>query len=399
MRIYCFIDSLTSGGAQRQLVALGIGLKKRGHEVRFLMYHDADHFLDLLNEYEIPYHVINVSSYIKRAFEVRKILRRGWQDVVLAFLEAPSFYAEIAAIQEKKWGLIVGERSANPNMNKITRLLLRQFHRFADVVVSNSHTNRIMLETLYPFLERKMYTIYNVVDLKRFSTMKLDSAARAYGTESQEFRVVVFASYHKKKNMMNLAKALRIIKEKSDNKVIVVHWYGAMPVGPRAYNEVCEYLKVNKLEKYFHMHSAIKDVEREMILADVVGLFSFYEGLPNVVCEGMACGKPILLSRVCDAGNLVQDGRNGFLCDPESPDDIAEKIICIASLNKEVRERMGQESRKMAEELFLEEKIIGQYENIILSLLDPLNSKNIENIPRYVPASAFETIKKWSKNS
>ena len=39
MKILCVIDSLGSGGAQRQLVGLAIGFKERGHEVSFLVYH------------------------------------------------------------------------------------------------------------------------------------------------------------------------------------------------------------------------------------------------------------------------------------------------------------------------------------------------------------------------
>lgn len=43
-RILCFIDSLGAGGAQRQLVNLAIGLKKRGYIVHFLVYH-VDNFI------------------------------------------------------------------------------------------------------------------------------------------------------------------------------------------------------------------------------------------------------------------------------------------------------------------------------------------------------------------
>ena len=37
-RILCFIDSLGAGGAQRQLVNLAFGLKKRDYIVSFLVY-------------------------------------------------------------------------------------------------------------------------------------------------------------------------------------------------------------------------------------------------------------------------------------------------------------------------------------------------------------------------
>lgn len=49
-RILCFIDSLGAGGAQRQLVNLAIGLKKRGYIVHFLVYHVDNFYLPILQE-------------------------------------------------------------------------------------------------------------------------------------------------------------------------------------------------------------------------------------------------------------------------------------------------------------------------------------------------------------
>lgn len=389
MKILCFIDSLGSGGAQRQLVALGVGLKRRGHDVRFLMYHDDDHFLDMLKAYNITYNVIGVSSYIQRVFEVRKILRRGWQDVVLAFLEAPALYAEIASIPDRKWGLVVGERLANPNMKNIVGLLLRQFHRLADVVVSNSHTNRLMLKVLFPFLNQKSFTIYNVVDLERFSDKEEEDGVGG----SDYLSIVVFASYQRKKNMLNLAKAMNLVAKMNIDKRIVINWYGAMPAGPSAYEEVRQYIERKGLERVLYLHSSVKNVEKEMRKADVVGLFSFYEGLPNVICEGMACGKPILLSEVCDASNLVKDGINGYLCNPYSPEDMAEKIVRMATLNPDDRRQMGRESRLMSESLFKEEVVLERYEKIIMG---SFVSKEL-NWPPDVPASASVTVEHWCK--
>ncbi|CDS91584.1 hypothetical protein BN1088_1400001 [Sphingobacterium sp. PM2-P1-29] len=39
MRVLCVIDSLGSGGAQKQLVEIGKGLKEDGYEVEFLIYY------------------------------------------------------------------------------------------------------------------------------------------------------------------------------------------------------------------------------------------------------------------------------------------------------------------------------------------------------------------------
>ena len=44
MKILCVINSLRPGGAQRQLVNLGIGFKEKGHEVSFLAYHNVNFY-------------------------------------------------------------------------------------------------------------------------------------------------------------------------------------------------------------------------------------------------------------------------------------------------------------------------------------------------------------------
>jgi glycosyltransferase involved in cell wall biosynthesis len=119
------------------------------------------------------------------------------------------------------------------------------------------------------------------------------------------------------------------------------------------------------LASVFRFHPPVLEVEAEYQRADLVGLFSEYEGLPNVVCEGMACGKPIVMSDVCDARHLVEDGKNGFLCDSHSPASIAEALRKIASLTNGERLQMGLESRRRAEQLFDADIIIGRYERIL----------------------------------
>lgn len=397
MRILCFIDSLGSGGAQRQIATLAAGLKSRGHEIRFLVYREDNHFLHLLQEVGIPCCMIPALSYLKRIMTVRSVIREGWQDVVLAFLEAPSFYAEIAGIPKRRWGLIVGERLADPSIKKVAGWWLRQFHRFADTVVSNSHTNRIMLEVLFPFLRSKLCTIYNTVDFKLFRPAPYN-AHEVVCRSAREFRIVVVASYQEKKNMINLAKALHHIKYAHSQQPIVVHWFGAMPTGPAAFKDVERFLAENDLCTSFFLHTATKDIAKEYSLADAVGLFSFYEGLPNVVCEGMASGKPILMSNVCDAGNLVQDGKNGFLCDPDSPVDIADKILRMAELSEEERKNMGMESRLLAEYLFSEDVIVDHYECILASVAKCTKPPLKSNWPDYVPESAHKTVEQWKRN-
>jgi glycosyltransferase involved in cell wall biosynthesis len=362
MRILCFIDWLGSGGAQRQMVTMAKGFQQRGHEVRFLTYHPGGHFLPELKAAQIPCTFLPKSGALRRILAVRRVLRRGWQDVVLSFLEVPSLCAELAGLPLRKWGLVVGERLAHPKMGEGWRRWRRWPHRFADAIVANSHSNRVMLEVAWPRLRPKLTTIYNAVELDRFHPRQLPGPSTK---SSSEFRLVVASSYQRKKNMMGLVQALHILR-KPGSMNLVVDWYGAAP-DPEPLREAMDFVESHGLTSNIRFHPPIQEVEVEYQSADAVGLFSKYEGLPNAVCEGMACGKPIIMSDVCDAKHLVEDGKNGFLCNPDSPTSIANALERIGVLPIAERLEMGMESRRRAAQLFSPDKILESYEKVLHS--------------------------------
>ena len=79
----------------------------------------------------------------------------------------------------------------------------------------------------------------------------------------------------------------------------------------------------------------------------------------------MACGRPILMSNVCDAGNMVQNDHNGFLFDPLSPESMAAAICKLAGLALEAREAMGANGRQMAMRMFDPVVVAGHYAKVL----------------------------------
>lgn len=69
-----------------------------------------------------------------------------------------------------------------------------------------------------------------------------------------------------------------------------------------------------------------KDVSKICSCADVFLHTSYQEGLPVAVMEAMACGIPIVASRIRGNVDLIEDGVNGFLCDPEDAEGFADKL-------------------------------------------------------------------------
>ena len=94
--------------------------------------------------------------------------------------------------------------------------------------------------------------------------------------------------------------------------------------------------------------------------ADIVGLFSKLEGLPNAICEAMMIGKPIIMSKVSDYINLV-DEENGFLCDWDNPNSIKIALEQAIFLNDKELIKMGLKSKIKADKLFSSEVIVNQW--------------------------------------
>lgn len=69
-----------------------------------------------------------------------------------------------------------------------------------------------------------------------------------------------------------------------------------------------------------------RDIPQLCACADVFLHTSYQEGLPVAVMEAMACGVPIVASRIRGNVDLIEDSINGFLCDPMDVADFAAKL-------------------------------------------------------------------------
>ncbi|HET6383846.1 MAG TPA: glycosyltransferase family 4 protein [Armatimonadota bacterium] len=369
MRITCLIDSLSSGGAQRQLCSLAALLTQRGHEVLMLTYYPLtppfDFFLPLLRQAGVECRSVYHASKLKRILNVRRALRGGQQDVALAFLNASSLYAELAALPSRKWGLVVSERSL-VSKTRSTRLGIL-FHRIADYLTTNSYTNRLLIENLVPSLAGRVVTIYNAVDLEHFCPAPAPSR-RSDGT----IKLVVAANYQALKNPERLVEAMVRVRDRAPELSLTLDWYGGSPRNQKTgapvttvYDAAARLILEQRLQSSVRLHEAspaIADVYRG---ADAVILPSLFEGLSNTICEAMACGRPVLMSEVSDARRIVKNRENGFLFDPTSAEDIARAILDFARLSPTEREALGRCGRLMAEEMFNPNRFVEQYLEVL----------------------------------
>ncbi len=93
--------------------------------------------------------------------------------------------------------------------------------------------------------------------------------------------------------------------------------------------------------------------------ADVFCLPSFAEGLPVVLMEAMATGRPVVATRIMGVPELVEEGVSGFLVTPGNVEELARALAKL-SASPALRESMGQAGRRRVEEAFDAVRCAGQ---------------------------------------
>lgn len=83
-----------------------------------------------------------------------------------------------------------------------------------------------------------------------------------------------------------------------------------------------------------------------MRAATLVVLPSYAEGLPIVLMEAMAIGKPVVATRIAGIPELVDDGRTGWTVEPGKPEALADAMSTVLSLTADEVRRVTDEGRK-----------------------------------------------------
>ena len=360
--IYLFTDSLGPGGAQRQFVGLACFLKQRGYEVMAATYYDHPFYQPLLDEGGVQYECFHVNSKLSLP-KLIKGIRNFKADVVISFQTDPNSLACVAA---KICGvrLVVSERNTHQCVTLKDKIIF-QLYRLADYVVPNSYSEGRFISDTFPFLKEKTIPITNFVDLKKFYPSS---------EQNKHARTVVMtaASIKGSKNTKRYLEACIKALKKGCNVDIV--WYGVndrntdLPEYVRYTDECLQMVKESGFENRIHLLAKRQDIEKAYREADVFCLPSHFEGTPNVICEAMASGLPVMASNVCDNPNFVIPERNGWLFNQNDVDDMANVLMEVSQANLNLLDDYGKESRRIVEEKCSEEIFVDKYIKLIESL-------------------------------
>lgn len=368
MKILLVIDSLLAGGAQRQMVNLALGLKNRGHHVTLFCYAPGDFLAEPLKKagIEILWRIKPSRFSFAPVLSLREEIGKRNIDILISFLATPNFYS-ILAVRTlfRQPRLIISERLDNDKASETTiEKLQRTLYGLANAVVVNSHHLRLAYADSRPFLREKIVTIYNGYDLDVFKPIEPVS-------QKQPSNILVISNISERKNGLCLVRALGILK-KECRFTPRVSWVGKQQINPEALKyrqSMDQEIQAYGLQENWKWLGYRMDIVNLLQSHDVLIHPSYREGLPNAVCEALACGRPVMVSDALDHPRIVQNGITGLLFDWRSPEDLANVIKTFAKLSKSARSQMGQNARTFAEKHLSLTRYAEDYETLFKSLL------------------------------
>lgn len=364
MRLTYFIDSLASGGAQRQSVEMAVSLVERERaSVTFMVYHENDFFSARLRAAGIEVLQVPKRSRfdLRFPFTLRDVLLKTRPDLVHAFLQHPSCWVAAASRLMPKSDrplLVTSERNSLIGRNLREKVVQRFAYGAADIVTANAeHVGDLIHRRLKIAPDRIRY-IPNGIDLGVWD-QELERPPNLVLDESK-FNIALIGRFSPQKNHSLLLRALSRIGSQV-TKDWRIWFFGSSSADTSCRDEVeaeVARLSLDSIIRIMEPHPHIATMMKQM---SAIVLPSIHEGFPNVVLESLASSVPVVATKVGDIENLVDDGESGFLVPSQDEEALANALLRLSALRREDRVAMGEAGRRRVEAKHLIDSIADAY--------------------------------------
>ncbi len=204
-------------------------------------------------------------------------------------------------------------------------------------IISIAPYVRAMIE---PLTDASIYDIDNPVDERFFQIVR----------QAEPGRILCVGWINERKNTLGSIEAfVRIAGRHVEAKLAIA----GEPQETAYFNRVRHSIEQNgigdRVELLGHIDRA--RLEQELAKASVLLLPSRQENAPMAIAEAMAAGVPVVASNRCGIPYMVDEGQTGFLIDPESTEQIADRLAKLVDADLLGRQ-MGQAGRQVALERF-----------------------------------------------
>ena len=334
----CFIAGcLGQGGAERQLYYMLRSLRSLGVEPKLLSLTNGEYWEEKIQQLGVPVTWVGQRrSRLWRLARIVAVLRKFKPDIIQSQHFFANLYAVGAAriLRIAEIGAIRSDVTTEVRANGpvLGRLCVRAPH----VLAANSRRAiRTAVELGVP--NSRLRYLPNAVDNDRFTPLP---NANPNGNDAP-LRLLCVGRLVTLKRVDVFLQAVARLQSTLTNGVKA----NIVGDGPERSNLESQSVKLGLLPETVVFRGAVSDVAAVYRNADILVLTSDWEGTPNVLLEAMACGLPVVATRVGGVPDVVQEGVTGSLVDAGDIDALVNRLTALSN-SPAMRAELGRRARQ-----------------------------------------------------
>jgi glycosyltransferase involved in cell wall biosynthesis len=310
------------------------------------------------NRSENPFLDYKLYRSLKRIYETEK------PDFIFHYVIKPNIYGSMAAARcgIQSISIITGlgyTFDRNNWLNRIVSTLYRMaLKKTKEVWFLNLEDSQI-------FLERKLVSSDKVRILpgEGINTTYFSPQVNKPIARSKAFQFLMSTRLLRSKGVGIYIEAARILKNKyREVRFDLIGFYEKNHRDAISESEV----KLWQKKGIINYGGFAKDVRPFLRKADCFIFPSFYhEGIPRCLLEAAAMEIPIITSLNTGCKEVVYEGANGFLCNPNDAVDLSKRMEEMMALTSARRAEMGKKGRELVSEKFGIDKILPEYDRAL----------------------------------
>ena len=262
------------------------------------------------------------------------------------------FYSTMAAFLRNRYptvltayGIVAKERAYyKEEYNKIYQHIFSVLHLINERYVLSKIPN-IIVQTpsikniISRWTKSKIYLAPSGIEYEEIKKMQLHTLL------NERPDIFIVNNLQKIKGVDILIKILSIVIKSIPNLSVCIG--GSGPQG----NELKALVKKLNLEAHVKFLGFISEEDKYQYYkaCKIVVVPSRWDCQPFAPLDAAASGKPVVASRIGGIQDTVDDGKTGFLFEPENIDDLADKIVTLLK-DEKLREEMGKAAKVKAKQ-------------------------------------------------
>ena len=215
----------------------------------------------------------------------------------------------------------------------------------SDVIITISNSTKEDILEYFNIPENKVEVVVPGFDNELYRQIQdknmIDKVKAKYGIDKKY--ILFVGTLEPRKNLVKLIKAFSILPEylKSDYLLVICGRKGWF------FEEIFETVKELKLEEKVVFTGYIPDEDIPLLMngAEIFVYPSLYEGFGLPPLEAMACGTPVISSKVSSLPEVIGDA--GILINPNDVEELSNAILRVL-INNELRAQLSEKGLKQA---------------------------------------------------